>query len=51
MITIDVEDPLAEVVNSVEDLDTYRPGLRQSFYDWFVVSTLPRVYLKKLTPS
>lgn len=38
IIAIDIEDPLAKLVNSVEDLDTYRPGLRESFYDWFIVS-------------
>ncbi|OAQ92140.1 inorganic diphosphatase [Purpureocillium lilacinum] len=34
-IVINVDDPLSKVVNSVEDLEKYRPGLKKQFYDWF----------------
>ncbi|KAJ6440687.1 inorganic diphosphatase [Purpureocillium lavendulum] len=34
-IVVDVNDPLANMVNSVEDLEKYRPGLKKQFYDWF----------------
>lgn len=36
VIAIDVEDPVASKIDSVEDLDKYRPGVRQQMYDWFV---------------
>jgi inorganic pyrophosphatase len=32
---IDVTDPLAPLVNSVADVEKYRPGTTQAFYDWF----------------
>jgi inorganic pyrophosphatase len=32
---IDVRDPIARFVNSVEDVEKYRPGVTQAFYDWF----------------
>jgi inorganic pyrophosphatase len=25
---------------AIDDLEKYRPGLKQTFYDWFVVSSL-----------
>ncbi|POR39154.1 Inorganic pyrophosphatase [Tolypocladium paradoxum] len=40
-IVVDVRDPLAKVVDTcltreaVEDLEKYRPGMKQEFYDWF----------------
>jgi inorganic pyrophosphatase len=36
VIVIDINDPLAALVNSVEDLEQYRPGLAQSMHDWFI---------------
>jgi len=35
MMGIDVKDPLAALVNSVKDVEKYRPGTTQAFYDWF----------------
>ncbi|KAF2995507.1 hypothetical protein E8E13_000944 [Curvularia kusanoi] len=35
MMGIDIKDPLATLVNSVEDVEKYRPGTTQAFYDWF----------------
>ena len=35
MMGIDVKDPIAALVNSVEDVGKYRPGTTQAFYDWF----------------
>lgn len=32
---IDVTDPLAPLVNSVEDVEKYRPGMTAAFYEWF----------------
>ena len=34
-MVIDVKDPIAQYVNSVEDVEKYRPGVTQAFYDWF----------------
>ncbi|VUC27718.1 unnamed protein product [Clonostachys rosea] len=43
VIVIDINDPVAKLVNcisyllhqTIEDLDKYRPNVRQEFYDWF----------------
>lgn len=35
MMGIDINDPLAPLVNSVADVEKYRPGTTQAFYDWF----------------
>ena len=32
---IDVKDPIAPYVNSVEDVERFRPGVTKAFYDWF----------------
>jgi inorganic pyrophosphatase len=32
---IDVRDPIAPYVNSVDDVEKFRPGVTQAFYDWF----------------
>jgi inorganic pyrophosphatase len=32
---IDVRDPIAPFVNSVEDVEKFRPGVTKAFYDWF----------------
>lgn len=36
VIVIDIKDPLAALVDSVEDLELYRPGLATAFHDWFI---------------
>lgn len=36
VVAIDINDPLADLVDSIEELDQYRPGARQAFYDWFI---------------
>ncbi|KAH6603790.1 inorganic pyrophosphatase [Trichoderma cornu-damae] len=36
VIGINVEDPLSKLVDTIDDLEKYRPGLKQTFYDWFV---------------
>jgi len=35
VLVIDVRDPIARFVNSVEDVEKFRPGVTQAFYDWF----------------
>ena len=35
MMGIDVLDPLAPLVESVADVEKYRPGTTQAFYNWF----------------
>jgi inorganic pyrophosphatase len=35
LLVIDVNDPIADLVNSWEDVDQYRPGVTQAFYEWF----------------
>ncbi|KAH7035869.1 inorganic pyrophosphatase [Microdochium trichocladiopsis] len=37
ILAIDTNDTLAGLVNSLEDLEKYRPNLAQTFYDWFTV--------------
>ncbi|KAF5006210.1 hypothetical protein FDECE_7369 [Fusarium decemcellulare] len=41
VIAIDTSDPLADLVDTVEDLEKYRPGLAETFYNWF---TYPKYY-------
>ncbi|OAA63156.1 Inorganic pyrophosphatase [Cordyceps fumosorosea ARSEF 2679] len=36
VLAIDVKDPIASKVNNVDDLEVFRPGSKQSFYDWFI---------------
>ncbi|KFA66697.1 hypothetical protein S40285_05004 [Stachybotrys chlorohalonatus IBT 40285] len=36
VIVIDINDPLAALVDTVADLEQYRPGLAQSMHDWFI---------------
>lgn len=38
MLVIDVEDPIAELVESWEDVEAYRPGVAREFLEWFHVS-------------
>ncbi len=35
MLAIDVKDPLSALVNSVADVEKYRPGTTPAFYDWY----------------
>ncbi|CAI4213543.1 unnamed protein product [Parascedosporium putredinis] len=42
MISIDVNDPLAALVNTVEDVEKYRPGLIQTYRDWFTYYKVAR---------
>ncbi|KAL7793813.1 inorganic pyrophosphatase [Trichoderma ceciliae] len=42
IVGINVNDPLSKVVDTIDDLEKYRPGLKQSFYDWFVYYKLLR---------
>ncbi|KAJ4983225.1 inorganic pyrophosphatase [Stagonosporopsis vannaccii] len=35
MMGIDMKNPLAAVVNSIEEVEKYRPVITQAFYDWF----------------
>ncbi|KAM0449836.1 hypothetical protein ACHAO4_007136 [Trichoderma viride] len=42
IIGINVNDPLSKVVDTIDDLEKYRPGLKQTFYDWFVYYKLLR---------
>lgn len=37
LLVIDVNDPLAPLVDSVQDLDLRRPGLAESYRQWFRV--------------
>ncbi|VZI20256.1 unnamed protein product [Fusarium fujikuroi] len=42
VIGIDTKDPLAALVDSVEDLEKYRPGLAKTFYNWFTYYKVAR---------
>lgn len=35
IMVIDIRDPIAPYVNSVEDVEKFRPGVTGAFYDWF----------------
>lgn len=35
ILVIDINDPIAPFVNTVEDVEKYRPGVTAAFYDWF----------------
>lgn len=35
VLVIDVRDPIAPLVNSVEDVEKFRPGVTAAFRDWF----------------
>jgi len=38
VIVLDVNDPLAPFVESVEDLEEYRPGVAEAYRQWYLVS-------------
>ncbi|KXJ89048.1 inorganic pyrophosphatase [Microdochium bolleyi] len=42
ILAIDVNDTLAELVNSIEDLEKYRPNIAKTFYDWFTYYKVAR---------
>ncbi|KAL2214510.1 inorganic pyrophosphatase [Sarocladium strictum] len=42
VIAIDIRDPVADLVESVEDLEKYRPGLAKAMYDWFIYYKVAR---------
>ncbi|KEZ39130.1 hypothetical protein SAPIO_CDS10525 [Scedosporium apiospermum] len=42
IIAVDVNDPLAALVSSVEDLEKHRPGLAQTYRDWFTYYKVAR---------
>jgi inorganic pyrophosphatase len=42
MIGIDITDPIADLVISYEDVETYRPGLTQALRDWFTYYKVAR---------
>ncbi|KAF2012220.1 inorganic pyrophosphatase [Aaosphaeria arxii CBS 175.79] len=42
VLAIDVNDPLAPLVNDFKDLEKYRPNLTQQVYDWFTYYKVPR---------
>lgn len=35
ILVIDINDPIAPYVNTVADVEKYRPGVAAAFYDWF----------------
>lgn len=35
IMVIDINDPIAPYVNSVEDVEKYRPGTTKAYYEWF----------------
>ncbi|KAL2796002.1 inorganic pyrophosphatase [Aspergillus keveii] len=42
VLGIDVNDPIAEFVNNFSDVEKYRPGLIQSYRDWFTYYKVAR---------
>jgi len=42
VLGIDIEDPIAPMVNHYEDVEKYRPGLVKAFRDWFTYYKLAR---------
>ncbi|KAF4977920.1 hypothetical protein FZEAL_5625 [Fusarium zealandicum] len=42
VIAIDTADPLAAMVDTVEDLEKYRPGMAKTFYNWFTYYKVAR---------
>lgn len=42
ILVIDVEDPIADLINSWEDVEEHRPGATQSLYDWFTYYKVAR---------
>ncbi|OJI99423.1 hypothetical protein ASPVEDRAFT_187574 [Aspergillus versicolor CBS 583.65] len=42
VLGIDVEDPIASLVDNFKDVEKYRPGLIESYYDWFTYYKVAR---------
>ncbi|RDW70678.1 Inorganic pyrophosphatase [Aspergillus mulundensis] len=42
VLGIDVDDPIASLVDDFNDVDKYRPGLIDSYRDWFTYYKVPR---------
>lgn len=42
ILVIDVNDPIADLVNTWQDVEKYRPGLTAAFYDWFTYYKVAR---------
>jgi inorganic pyrophosphatase len=42
MLGIDVTDPIADLVDSYQDVEKYRPGLTQALRDWFTYYKVAR---------
>lgn len=41
IVTIDVNDPVAEKVNDIEDVETFFPGLLRATVEWFRIYKVP----------
>lgn len=41
VVTIDVNDPVAEKLNDIQDIDTYFPGLLRATVEWFRIYKIP----------
>ncbi|KAF6028999.1 Nurf-38 [Bugula neritina] len=41
VLVIDVNDPLANEMNDVEDIERLKPGLLKATYEWFVLYKIP----------
>lgn len=42
MLGIDVDDPIAPLVNHYQDVELYRPGIIEAYRDWFTYYKLAR---------
>lgn len=41
LVAIDINDPLAEKINSIEDVEKLRPGLLAATHEWFRIYKIP----------
>lgn len=41
VVTIDVNDPVADKLNDIEDVETYFPGLMRATVEWFRIYKVP----------
>lgn len=41
LVAINTNDPLASKMNSIKDVDTYRPGLLAATHEWFRIYKVP----------
>jgi inorganic pyrophosphatase len=42
ILVIDINDPIADLVNTWQDVDIYRPGVTQALRDWFTYYKVAR---------